>query len=141
MLNALFRFAFGTIIFVGILGNLHNVFVFAKRKLWTYFTTRLIFYLSLVDSFILVLCGVESFAEFQFDTDVRVISTIFCKMDTFLAYFLLHVRTILSLAILINRNFVFLRIMKSKFSGPKTQLNYFKDIQKISRGSSYYIEF
>ena len=108
MFNQIVHFTFATIICAGILGNLINVTVFAKKKLWKYFTFRLIFYLSFVDLVILIMCGIESIVEMKLDIDLRVISTIICKLDTFLAYFLLHVRTILSLAILINRKFYIL---------------------------------
>ena len=103
MFNQIVLFTFATIIFAGILGNLNNLTVFAKKKLWKYFTFRLIFYLSFVDLVILILCGIELLVELQFDIDIRVISTIICKVDTFLAYFLWHLRTILSMAILIKR--------------------------------------
>jgi hypothetical protein len=95
---------FSLIVGLGIVGNLINGIVFARRKLWKNFTFKLIFYLSMLDLIILIACALESFAEFQFKIDIRILSTVFCKVDTFLAHFLLHARTILLLAILINSN-------------------------------------
>jgi hypothetical protein len=96
--------AFGAIVVGGILGNAVNLVVFSQRRFWKYYTFRLIFYLSMTDLLILILCAVESLVEWCFEIEIRVLSSIFCKVDTFLAYFLLHARTILSLGILTNRN-------------------------------------
>ena len=76
MFNQIVHFTFATIICAGILGNLINVTVFAKKKLWKYFTFRLIFYLSFVDLVILIMCGIESIVKMKLDIDLRVISTI-----------------------------------------------------------------
>ncbi len=109
---------FSLIVGLGIVGNLTNAVVFARRKLWKHFTFKLIFYLSMLDLFILIVCALESFAEYQFKIDIRILSTVFCKVDTFLAHFLLHARTILSLGILINSNLhSYLLIFKYQISG------------------------
>ena len=100
-----FRLLFVIIICVGILGNLTNVLVFSRKNLRCSFTFRLIFYLSLIDLLILVLYAFESTLESQFEINIRVEWRVFCKIDTFLAHFLLHTRNILSLAILINSKY------------------------------------
>lgn len=110
--NRLFRFLFVAIICAGILGNLTNVFIFCQRKLWQSFTFRLIFYLSTIDLLILILYAFESSLESQFEIYIRVESNSFCKVDTFLAHYLLHVRNILSIAILINSNGLILYLRK-----------------------------
>jgi hypothetical protein len=107
MFKKIVCFAFATIVGAGILGNVVNLVVFSRRRLWKYYTFRLIFYLSMTDLLILILCAVESLVEWRFEIEIRVLSSMLCKVDTFLAYFLLHARTILSLGILTNRKNIY----------------------------------
>jgi hypothetical protein len=102
ILKEFLRCLFGLIICVGILGNMTNVLILSKRNMWRLFTFKLIFYLSSIDVVILILCGLESILWLQFEINIRIYSTITCKIDMFLAHFFPHARSILTLAILIN---------------------------------------
>jgi hypothetical protein len=86
----------------GILGNLINLLVFGSKSLRKSFTFELISRLSLVDLLILVLCFVETLFETYLNTEIRLVSTFFCKADTFLVHFLIHSRNVIFMAIGIN---------------------------------------
>ena len=106
-LKEILRFIFGLIVFGGLFGNATNLFIFSKKNMWQSFTFKLIFYLSSIDLIIFILCAVESFIWFEFEINIRILSSILCKIDIFLAHYLLHARTIISLAILINSKKIF----------------------------------
>ena len=94
--------AFVFMICSGILGNLINLLVFGSKPLRKSFTFELISRLSLIDLLILLLCFVETLFETYLGTEIRLMSTVLCKADTFLVHFLIHTRNIVFMAIGIN---------------------------------------
>ena len=95
------RILFILIIITGIIGNVINIMVFSKKKMRKLATFRFLLYLSIIDLIILVMCGVETFFSVAFNIDLRVFHMLFCRCNTFLAYFLLQTRNVLSMAITI----------------------------------------
>ena len=98
---------FMSLVCLGILGNLINVIVFSMKKLRKSFSFVLISRLSLIDMIILAVSLFDMLFETNFNTDIRTASKLFCKMDTFLAYFLLHARNIIFMTISIESKYSF----------------------------------
>ena len=92
---ALVKFLYCAILFVGIAGNLVNIIVLSRKAMRRLLVFRLLLCLSIVDLIFLILSILQTLAE----TDLRVKSVFFCKLDTFLAYFLLHIRNVFTIAI------------------------------------------
>ena len=101
--NKVLKFLFASIIFVGILGNMLNIYVYSKQSMRKTLTFRFLLGLSLTDFIILLLCGLESFIEYKYNFDIRAFSVVACKLDTFLAYFLTQTRNFLSMGITMER--------------------------------------
>ena len=100
------RIVFVIIIFLGIVGNVLNIIVFAQKNMRKSFTFKLLLCLSLIDLVILIMCALETVTEFIFEVDIRLLSGFFCKLDTFLAYFLLQSRNVFSMSITIERTII-----------------------------------
>ena len=98
----MFQLIFASIILFGLIGNLLNILVYSKANVRKSLTFQLLLSLSITDFIILLLCGVESSIEYQFEIDLRAYSLIACKLDTFLAYFLTQTRNFLSMAITVE---------------------------------------
>ncbi len=92
---ALVKFFYCAILFVGIVGNFVNIIVLSRKAMRRLLVFRLLLCLSIVDFIFLILSILQTLAE----TDLRVKSVFFCKLDTFLAYFLLHIRNVFTIAI------------------------------------------
>ncbi len=71
------------------------------------------------------MCITETFSEVFFEVDIRVLYVFFCKMDTFLVYFLTQVRNLLSMTITVERTKIIWKI--------KTRRN--KSISKTNSNS------
>ena len=95
----LVNFLYNSILCVGILGNFVNIIVLARRNMRRLIVFRMLLCLSIVDFIFLILCALQTLVGNLFYTDIRVTSLLFCKLDTFLAYFLLHIRNIFTIAI------------------------------------------
>ena len=89
------NYLYCTILLVGIVGNFVNIIVLSRKAMRRLLVFRLLFCLSIVDFIFLILSILQTLAE----TDLRVKSVFFCKLDTFLAYFLLHIRNVFTIAI------------------------------------------
>ena len=87
---------------MGLIGNFLNVLIYSKKKMHKSLIYQLLLSLSITDFIILLLCGIETSIENQFEIDLRAYSLIACKLDTFLAYFLTQTRNFLSMAITIE---------------------------------------
>jgi hypothetical protein len=94
-------FVFVLMVIFGIVGNLINVLVFMSQSLRKSLTFAFISLLSLIDMLILVVSLFETIFETYFNTEIRLVSTFFCKLDTFLVHFLLHIRNIVFMTIAI----------------------------------------
>ena len=97
---------FGLIISFGIAGNLINIIVFSQKKMLKSFTFQLILYLSIIDFLILFTSGIETLFQIVFLIDLRIMTSLVCKLCIFLSYFLLNVRSICLMAIVINSKFI-----------------------------------
>ena len=98
------QYLFASLIVLGLIGNLVNVFIYNSLRLSIRrsLTFKLLLGLSITDFVILLLSGLESGIENGFDIDLRTYSIVACKFDTFLAYFLTQTRNLLSMAITIE---------------------------------------
>jgi hypothetical protein len=105
------KFIFASIILFGLIGNLLNIIIYSKANIRkSSLTFQLLLSLSITDFIILLLCGIESSIEYQFEIGLRAYSLIACKLDTFLAYFLTQTRNFLSMAITIESKINFFQI-------------------------------
>ena len=100
-LSAILKIIFALIICIGIVGNTINLMVFGNVKMRRTPVFRFLFYMSTIDLAILVMCGAETFFSMVFNIDLRVFHVFFCKFNSFLTYFLLQARNLLSMGITI----------------------------------------
>ena len=98
---------FVVMVSLGIVGNLVNVLVLMSQPMRKSLTFGFISLLSLIDMLILVVSLLETIFETHLNTEIRLVSTFFCKLDTFLVHFLLHVRNIVFMTIAIYSNYYF----------------------------------
>ena len=98
----MFKILFASVIVFGLIGNFLSILIYSKANIRKSLTFQLLLGLSMTDFVILLLCGIESSIEHQFEFDLRTFSLIACKFDTFLAYFLTQTRNFLSMAITIE---------------------------------------
>jgi hypothetical protein len=96
----------GAILCIGLIGNFVNIIVLTRRRMRHLLIFRLLLCLSIVDFIILAFCALETLAAIFFSIDVRVISVLFCKLNTFLAYFLLHIRNVFTISINFHSEFI-----------------------------------
>ena len=90
------------IILIGIMGNATNVLVLCRKTMRKSLTFQLYLYLSIIDLTFLTQTGVEFFLEYSFGIEMRELSVVFCKLNTFLSYFLMQTRNIFSMSITLS---------------------------------------
>ena len=100
--SSLMNMIYFLVILLGILGNMTNVIIFTNKKMGNSLTFTLISHLSFIDMVILSLSAIETFYDSYFNINIRISSLFFCKVDTFLAYFLVHIRNTVFMAIALN---------------------------------------
>jgi hypothetical protein len=101
-LNYLFEMSFFIIILIGIVGNATNILVLSRKTMRKSLSFQLFLYLSIIDLAFLTQTGVELFLKYLFDIEVRESSMVFCKLNTFLSYFLMQTRNVFSMCITLS---------------------------------------
>jgi hypothetical protein len=91
--------SFLMIILIGILGNATNVLILTQKSLRKSFSFQLYLYLSLIDLAFLAQTAAELALNHIFKIDMRTSSWIFCKLNTFLSYFLMQTRNVFTMCI------------------------------------------
>ena len=102
-INNLISIVLALIILIGIIGNLLNIIVFSDKTMRKTSTFRYLFYLSIIDLLVLLICGIDSLLEFDFLITIKFKSNLTCKIHTFLAYFLTHMSSFILMIVNINR--------------------------------------
>ncbi len=98
------QITFSLLIIIGLIGNGLNILIYTKAQIRKSLIFQLLLCLSLADFSILLLCGVVSSIEIKFNIVLASNSTVACKLETFLTYFLTQTRNFLSMAITIESN-------------------------------------
>jgi hypothetical protein len=106
MSNLIQIIGFSIIIAIGIVMNLINIVIFRQRTMIVLSTFHLLFYLSIIDLFVLLICATDALLTYGFFYELRNVSVISCKFHTFLTYFLTHMSSILLMIVSIERTFV-----------------------------------
>ena len=101
-LNYLFEMSFFIIILIGIMGNATNILVLSRKTMRKSLSFQLFLYLSIIDLAFLTQTGVELFLKYLFEIEVRESSMVFCKLNTFLSYFLMQTRNVFSMCITLS---------------------------------------
>ena len=97
------------VIIIGVLGNLLNLFVFSHKSLKYIATFRFLFYLSMIDLFVLTFCASDTLLTYGYQILIRIHSTMACRIHTFLTYFLTHLSSTILMIVSIERAFVICR--------------------------------
>jgi hypothetical protein len=95
-----------TLVSLGLIGNILNMIVFGKKKMKRVSTFRFLLYLSLADLLVLLVCSSDALLKFGFLIEIRLYSTIVCKLHTFATYFLTHLSSMILMAVGIDRALV-----------------------------------
>ena len=90
-------------ILVGLLGNFINLIVLWKKNLRKISTFQFLFYLSIIDLLVLVICASDSMLTYGFYIEIRLYSSFTCKIHTFLTYFLTHMSSLILMCVSIDR--------------------------------------
>ena len=91
------------IIIIGLFGNVINLIVFSHRSIKNNSTFKYLFYLALIDIFVLLIAGTDSLATYGHYFFIRLSSIFFCKIHTFLTYFLTHLSSMVLMVVSIDR--------------------------------------
>ena len=110
------------VIVVGLLGNMGNIVVFGRRSMRQSSTFRFLFYLSVFDLLVLVVCSAEAFLKFRFFVEIRNISSLICRLHTFLTYFLPQCSSNILMAVSIDRALIITNVT-DMFDSPSTRLH------------------
>ena len=111
------------LIFVGILSNLINIYVFSHRSMRKISVFRFLLYLSLVDLLVVLICIGDLYLVYGFSIEIKLYSTITCRLMTFLTNYLAELSSVLLMFISIERVYVILNksfrsfLFKSKRTG------------------------
>lgn len=117
------------VIVIGIFGNVLNMIIFKKKQMRKGSTFRFLFYLSIFDLLVLLVCATDALGRFGFQFEIRSLSTLTCRLHTFLTYFLIHSSSIILMIISVDRalvvtNYSFKSILsKSRLEQTKSSLN------------------
>lgn len=95
---------FFLLIVIGLIGNGLNILIYSKAQMRKSLIFQLLLCLSLADFSILLLCGIVSSIEINFNIVLASHSIVACKLETFLTYFLTQTRNFLTMAITIESN-------------------------------------
>jgi hypothetical protein len=98
--------ALSIIIAIGVVGNIINMIVFSRKSMRTVSTFRFLLYLSAFDLLVLLVCSTEAYAQFRYHYEIRSVSTLICRVHTFLTYFLSHCSSNILMVISIDRALV-----------------------------------
>lgn len=94
---------FAFILMLGVLGNIINIVVLREKNLANITTFKFLLYLSIVDLMILLICASDSLAAHRLEFEIRLYSTITCKIHVFLTYYLTHLSSIILMVVSIER--------------------------------------
>jgi hypothetical protein len=102
-LEIYFDILFTFILILGVFGNIINIVVLREKSLANTNTFKFLFYLSIVDLLILLICASDSLATHILEFEIRIYSTITCKIHVFLTYYLTHLSSIILMVVSIER--------------------------------------
>ena len=91
------------IIIIGLIGNTINLVVFSHRTMKKISTFKYLFYLSIVDMLVLIVCTTDTFLTYGYYILIRSYSIYICRIHTFLTYFLTHMSSIVLMVVSIDR--------------------------------------
>jgi hypothetical protein len=94
------------IIIIGILSNIVNIAIFSSKNMFKMPTFRYLFYISIIDLSILLICATDSLVIHRFDFEIRLVSTSICKIHVFLTYYLTHLSSMMLMIVSIERTCV-----------------------------------
>ena len=94
--------SFLSIISIGILGNATNILILIQKSMRKSFSFQLYLYLSIIDLAFLAQTAAELALKYLLNVDMRTSSWIFCKLNTFLSYFLMQTRNVFSMSITLS---------------------------------------
>jgi hypothetical protein len=91
------------ILVIGVVGNVLNVIVFAKKHMRQESTFRFLLYLSIFDILVLIFGTKDILIKQIYEFEIRIYSNFICKIDTFLTYTLTHVNSFILIAVSVHR--------------------------------------
>ena len=126
--NILISITLATIILIGLFGNLMNIIVFSVKTMRKNSTFKYLFYLSIIDVLVLLICSTDSLLTHAHFIMIRLKSNLVCKIDTFLTYFFTHMSSIILMVVNLNR----VLVIKSQKSKNKQENTPIDNKQRIS---------
>jgi hypothetical protein len=104
--NIFIIISFIVIILTGLIGNVINIIVFSHKSIKNQSTFRYLFYLSIVDLLVLIICSMDSLLTYGFFIMIRLNSDMIYKIHTFSTYLLTHLSSCILMLVSIERAFV-----------------------------------
>jgi hypothetical protein len=125
------------IIIIGVLGNMLNIIVFSKKNMIKMTTFKFLFYLSIIDLFVLLVCTTDALLTFGFNIEIRLYSNFFCRWHSFFTYFLTHMSSVVLMVVSIERCLVISNVglfesSSIKSRGSNVNLNELSNIESIN---------
>ena len=102
-INILIAVVYLIIITIGIIGSIFNLIIFNKKSFKRTPSFRFLFYLSIIDLLVLIICKSYVLIKLVSFIDFRLYSNKICKIHTFLVYYLTHISSILLMIVSIER--------------------------------------
>ena len=97
------------IIIIGLFGNIINLAVFKQKSMRKNSTFKYLFYLSIIDILVLLICATDSLMTNGNIFSIRLLSNLTCKCKYFIDYFLTHLSSILIMIVSIDRAIIICR--------------------------------
>jgi hypothetical protein len=94
------------IIFIGVFGNVINIFVFGKKCMRSVPTFRFLLYLSIINLFVILTCTFDDLMTFGFKIQIRLQSSLACKLQTFMVSWLPQMSSLVLMIVSIDRALV-----------------------------------
>jgi hypothetical protein len=91
------------ITFIGVCGNMLSLIVFSKSNMRKISIFRFLFYLSISDLLVLLICSTETLLKLGFLIEVRLVSPFTCSFYTFITNLLTHLSSIILMVISVER--------------------------------------
>ena len=123
--NNIISFILLIIIVIGVFGNTMNIIIFSTKTMRKNSTFKYLFYLSIIDLLVLLICSTDSMLAYTCFIMIRLKSDLACKFQTFLVYFLTHLSSFILMVVNINRVLVIKNqeSKKSKESNTNFRMN------------------
>lgn len=95
-----------SMILIGVLANIINLVIFGQKSMRKTPTFRLLAYLSIIDLLVLIICTSDLLLTFNFKIQIRLFSSLSCRLHTFFTGYLTQLSSVLLMIVSMERAFL-----------------------------------